>query len=129
MNGPESQETESHPRLAPGHLVGWGLLSVVLGVAVAAFVGYRVPVFAAMFSGFGPFLPVPTQLVISGWYVLWLMPAVALVVFLVGSRRREVVGQRRTVMLLAILSALMMLLGVLAMAALYIPVCCLGQPI
>ena len=110
--------------------LGWGLLSVVLGVAVAAFVGYRVPVFAAMFSGFGPFLPVPTQLVISGWYVLWLLPAVALVVFLVGSRRGKGGGsQRRTVMLLAILSAVTMLLGVLAMAALYIPVCCLGQPI
>jgi ABC-type Co2+ transport system permease subunit len=129
MNLPESQETESHPPLAPGHLVGWGLLTVVIGVAVAAFVGYRVPVFAAMFSGFGPILPVPTQLVSSGWYVLWLMPAVALVVFLVGSRRPGVASQRRTVMLLAILSAVTMLLGVLAMAALYIPLCCLGQPI
>ena len=129
MSGPELQESELYPPLAPGHLVGWGLLSVVLGVAVAAFVGYRVPMFAAMFSGFGPFLPVPTQLVINGWYVLWLLPAVALVVFLVGSRRGKVGSQRRTVMLIAILSAATMLLGVLAMAALYIPVCCLGQPI
>lgn len=129
MSEPESQETESHPPLAPGHLVGWGVLSVVLGVAVAAFVGRMVPVFADMFSGFGPFLPVPTRLVIDGWYVLWLMPASALVAVVVGSRRNNVVRQRRTAVLLAILSLVTMLLGVLAMVALYIPVCCLGQPI
>lgn len=111
-------------------MVAWGVLVVVVGAAVASFIGYRAPRFADLYSGFGNFLWAPTRLVLGWWYLLWAIPIAALAVLVVAVRQPEVAGaQRRPVALLVALFALAIVLGVLASLALYAPILLLGQPI
>jgi hypothetical protein len=129
MTASSSQETTSTDPAARGRVLGWGLVSVAIGAVVALFVGRRAPDFAVVWAGFGESLPLATKLVLGWWYLLWLIPAAALVVSLTPLRHPDISGsRRRRVRWLVALAASAVVLGVVAIAALYAPAF-VGEPI
>ena len=107
----------------------WGAVAVVLGCSVAGGVGFIAPLFADLYIGFGPDLPLIARFVVGWWYVLFALPAAALVIMSLSLRRKSAGGARRAVLLLDVLSAAAVILGLLAFIALYSPIFTMGEPV
>ncbi len=112
-----------------GNLLVWGAVSVVLGCSVAGGVGFMAPLFADLYAGFGPSLPLTARIVLGWWFLLFALPAVSLVVTFLGWRRRSAADARRALGLVHVLSAIAAILGALAMIALYLPIFTMGEPV
>ena len=125
-----SDQPTSNRSLARSNIIGWGVLSVTIGVVVAAFVGRMAPELFGLFVGFGADVPASTRFVLGWWGLLWVMPVLALVVC-VGALRRpdEPRLPNPAIVALAALAALTIALGALAMFALYDPIFAMGQTV
>jgi hypothetical protein len=112
-----------------GNVLVWGTVAVVLGCSVAGSVGVFASAFADLYSGFGSSLPLSARLVLGWWFVLFALPAAALVVTFLGLRRPSVAGMRRSLISIHALSATAVVLGVLAMIVMYLPIFTMGEPV
>ena len=112
-----------------GGVLVWGTVAAVLGCSVAGGIGFMASGFAELYSGFGPSLPLTARFVLDWWYVLFAVPAAALLVTSLGLRRQGAAGVNRSLVLLHALSATAVILGLLAMLAMYLPIFTMGEPV
>jgi len=128
MTDPTVKRPKPSPSPARSNVVGWGILSVTVGAVVAGVVGRFAVALPDLFQGFGADVPWVTTFVLNWWYGLWLIPVVAAVVCVAALLGPDVPGgQHRTVVTLALLCAAAVVLGALAMLALYTPIFSMGQ--
>jgi hypothetical protein len=111
------------------NLLVWGTVAVVLGCSAAGGVGLYAPDFAELYRGFGPDLPLTARLVIGFWYVLFALPAAALLLTSLGLRAQSAAGARRALLWIHVLSATAVALGLLALGAMIAPLFTMGEPV
>jgi type II secretory pathway component PulF len=115
--------------LVRANLYGWGIVATLVCLGPSLSVFNHVPEFVAMFKGFGAELPRDTQLLLNWPWLLWVLPAAAILLFVysiampaensIGSHRRIVWG-------FAALCVLSLVVVALAVRALYAPIFALG---
>lgn len=111
------------------NLLGWGIVATLVCVIPAALVFSAVPRFAELFKGFGADLSAGTRFVLAYPYLLWIVPALAVLVLVVAisSPAHKIVTRNRFfVVMLAVLCGSSLVASALATDALYEPIFALG---
>ncbi len=111
------------------NLLGWGIVAAIFCIIPAALVFRAVPRFAELFKGFGADLSSRTQFVLAYPYLLWILPALAVLVLViaVATPTEKVIPRNRLfVVLLALICGASLVVSGLATGALYEPIFALG---
>jgi type II secretory pathway component PulF len=113
------------------NLIAWGALSCVVGAVPAAVLAKAAPKFASLFAGFGADVPSHTLFVLRWSQLLWVLPVIALALFLAALLKPSTSLRRHAqlVKVFAALCCLAVLLGTLAFASLYQPIFRMGAAI
>jgi hypothetical protein len=108
---------------------GWGVVAALFCVIPAALVFRAVPRFAELFKGFGADLSARTQFVLAYPYLLWVLPALAVLVLVLASTTRAqgvVTRHGLFVFLLVLICGASVVVSGLVIDALYEPIFDLG---
>jgi hypothetical protein len=110
------------------NLIAWGVVAMIICVVPAVMLFGVVPSFESLFKGLGADLPWNTQLLISHTWLLLVPPvaAVILVLVTVFPAAGSVARQKKVIIALAVFSCLAIVVGSLAIEALYAPIFKLG---
>jgi len=118
--------------LVRGNLTAWGVMAILFCVIPSSLIIAAIPKFRSLFSGFGADLPDTTMFLLNSQYLLWILPALALlllVIALTTPPETAIAWHRRTVAAFAVLCCASLLVEALALVALYAPIFRLGAVI
>ncbi len=116
--------------LVRSNLYGWGVVASLFCIIPAAQVFSAIPEFTELFKGFGAELPAGTQFVINWPYLLWVLPTLAVLLFilaLAASPEKAVARHRVIVAAFAVLCGASLIALGLVVRALYAPIFALGE--
>jgi len=115
--------------LVRSNLWAWGAAAILFCAIPSALIFVAIPKFESLFRGYGADLSGMTMFVLRWRYLVWVMPALVLVLLCVGLSRRtdqEIRSHRSTVAAIAIACCVSLLAQGLAVAALYAPILRMG---
>ena len=98
MSGQRTFSTSEVSSLVRGNLIAWGSVAIVFCMVPAALVYVAVPKFQSLFGGFGADLPDSTMFLLEWRLLLWITPALALVLLgfaLTNSQDNAIAWHRR----------------------------------
>jgi hypothetical protein len=114
------------------NLSAWGTVAIAFCTAPSALIFFAVPKFESLFNGFGAELPPATMFLLNWRYLLWILPALGLLllgVALITPVEKAIDWNWRMVGAFAVLCCASMLVEGLALVALYAPIFRLGAVI
>lgn len=101
----------------------WGISSILALSLTAIFVSVAAVAFAELYESFDARLPLPTQTVLKGYPLLWVLPASAAALITDAMRRTTITAEyrRRMIRIFVALVILAVVIVVAAIIALYLP--------
>jgi len=115
--------------LLRGSLIGWGVAAILFCAIPASYVFVAIPQFQSLFKGFGADLPGITTFFIHQRYVLWILPAILLLLIgfaLSRAPKQAIETHRIFVAVIAAVCCLSVVLQSAAVYAMYAPIFKLG---
>ena len=101
----------------------WGIFSILTLSLTAIFVSLAAASFAKLYQSFDAPLPLPTQIVLKGYPLLWILPASAVAMITDAMRRTAITAdyRRQMIRIFIALVILAVVVVVVATLALYFP--------
>ena len=118
--------------LVRSNLLAWGAVAIAFCALPAALIFVSVPKFRSLFAGFGADLPDSTLFLLNSRYLVWILPALALLLLvtaLTAAAEKAIAWHPRVVGAFAALCVLSLILHALALVALYAPIFRLGAAV
>ena len=116
--------------LVRNNLSAWGVVAVLFCASPATLIMVAIPRFEALLKGFGAELPGATAFLLHWRFLLWIAPALALLLFgfaLTTSPEKVIARHRTVVWAFAVLCCVSLVVTGLAVVALYAPIFRLGS--